>query len=157
EAMTALAAAGVTLNVTLIFTMRQYRAAREAIWQGAQQLSSRERFKSVYSIFISREDVYTEKKIPQLSSAAQGLVGIVNAKRMWKENTEFWAGKNLKLQQEIIFASTGTKDPKADPVKYLAALAGSDIETNPPATNEAAEKSGRTFTRMVDQMPPAAV
>jgi transaldolase len=36
-------------------------------------------------------------------------------------------------------------------------LAGSDIQTNPPATNEAVEKSGRTFHRKVDQLPPADV
>jgi transaldolase len=157
EALTPLASAGVALNVTLIFTPRQYRAAREAIWQGAEQIPSGERFKSVYSIFVSRVDVYTAQKVPQLSAAAQGQVGIVLAKRIWKENTEFWAAKNLRLRQEIVFASTGTKNPKEDPVKYVAALAGADIETNPPATNEAAEQSGQTFVRRVDQLPSGAV
>lgn len=155
--LTALAAAGVTLNVTLIFTPRQYRAARQAVWAGAQKLSSRQRFKSVYSIFISRVDVYTAQKVPTLSPAAQGQVGIVLAKRIWKENVEFWTSRNLPLRQEIVFASTGTKNPIEDPAKYVQALAGSDIETNPPATNEAVEQAGRTITRAVDQMPPAAI
>ncbi|MBI2818419.1 MAG: transaldolase [Acidobacteria bacterium] len=155
--LTPLAAAGVTLNVTLIFTPRQYRAAREAVWAGAHQLSSRQRFKSVYSIFISRVDVYTAQKVPTLSPAAQGQVGIVLAKRIWKENVEFWAGRNLPLRQEIVFASTGTKNPNEDPAKYVQALAGSDIETNPPATNEAVKQAGRTITRAVDQMPPTAI
>ena len=57
----------------------------------------------------------------------------------------------------MIFASTGTKKPDDPPWKYVEAFAGSDIETNPPATNEAVQKSGRTFTRQVDQMPPADV
>ena len=57
----------------------------------------------------------------------------------------------------FIFASTGTKDPKLPPWKYVEAFAGSDIETNPPATNEAVRLSGKTFTRMVDQLPPADV
>ena len=39
----------------------------------------------------------------------------------------------------------------------MAAFAGSDIETNPPATNDAVEKSGLTFPRQVDQLPPADV
>src|SRR5690606_7452196 len=48
-ALEPLAAAGVPLNVTLIFTMDQYKAARDAVWRGAQQLRDRSRFKSVYS------------------------------------------------------------------------------------------------------------
>src|SRR5262245_31610004 len=152
-----LAAAGITLNITLTFTPRQYTAARDAMWRGAQKHGRLERFKSVYSIFVSRIDVYTEQKVPQLSPQAQGMVGIVNAKRIWEMNRRFWADKKLPLHQEIIFASTGTKK-KGDPAwKYVEAFAGSDIETNPPATNDAVEKSGRTFTRQVDKMPAQAV
>jgi transaldolase len=156
-ALEELCAAGITLNVTLIFSMRQYEAAREAVWRGAQRRASLEKFKSVYSIFVSRVDVYTEKHVPELSPAAQGQVGIVNVKHIWRANQKFWANKNTPLKQEIIFASTGTKKPSDPPWKYVEALAGSDIQTNPPATNEAVEKSGRTFSRMVDQMPPDAV
>jgi transaldolase len=153
NALEALAAAGVSLNVTLIFASRQYQAARDAIWRGAQRLKDRGRFKSVYSIFVSRVDVYTEQHVPKLSPAAQGLVGIVGAKRMWQENQTFWQDKDVSLDQEIVFASTGTKKPEDPPWKYVEAFAGSDIETNPPATNEAVEASGRTFQREVDKMP----
>lgn len=152
-----LCAAGVTLNVTLIFSPRQYEAARSAVWRGAQKRKSLDAFKSVYSIFVSRLDVYTEKHCANLIPEAQGMVGIVNAKRLWKENQNFWADKKLPLQQEIIFASTGTKKPTDPPWKYVEAFAGSDIETNPPATNAAVQASGRTITRMVDQLPPANV
>lgn len=157
DAIESLAAAGVTLNITLIFSARQYRAARDAAWRGAQRCNNPAGFKSVYSIFVSRVDVYTDKHVPELSAAAQGQVGIVNAKRIWAENQSFWQDKNLPLQQEIIFASTGTKKPQDDPCKYIAAFAGSDIETNPPATNQAAAESGRTFSRQIDQLPPQEV
>lgn len=157
DALEELAAAGITLNVTLIFSDRQYRAARDAVWRGAQRRASRDSFKSVYSIFVSRIDVYTEKHVPTLSAAAQGQVGIVNAKRLWAENQAFWADKKLPLEQEIIFASTGTKKPEDAPWKYVAALAGSDIQTNPPATNDAVAASGQTFRRTVDEPVPAAV
>jgi transaldolase len=157
DALEELCASGVTLNVTLVFSPRQYRAARDAMWRGAQRRSSLERFKSVYSIFVSRVDVYTEKHCPQLSPAAQGQVGVVNAKRIWAENQEFWKAQRTPMQQEIIFASTGTKKPEDRPWKYVEAFAGSDIETNPPATNEAVQKSGRTFTRKIDQLPEPAV
>lgn len=152
-----LAALGVPLNVTLIFTMRQYQAARDAIWRGAQRRDSLDLFKSVYSIFISRVDVYTQQHVPELSPAAQGQVGIVNAKLLWQDNQQFWANKPTMLAQEIVFASTGTKNPEDPPWKYVAALVGSDIQTNPPATNEAVVNSGLTFRRTVDHMPPAEV
>jgi len=156
-ALEELAAADLTLNVTLIFTPRQYTAARDAIWRGAQKRANLNTFKSVYSIFVSRVDVYTEQHVPQLSPAAQGLVGIVNAKHIWQINNQFWADKRLPLQQEMIFASTGTKKPTDKPTKYVEAFAGSDIETNPPATNDQVEASGLTFTRQVDKMPPPVV
>ena len=154
-------AAGITLNVTLIFSERQYILARDAVWRGAQKRATREPFKSVYSIFVSRVDVYTEVNVHSLSPDAQGLVGIVNAKKIWKLNKDFWATKNLPIKQEMIFASTGTKhkeyDPQDPPYKYVAALAGSDIETNPPGTNDAVAACGQTFTSQVAQLPPAAV
>jgi transaldolase len=89
------------------------------------------------------------------------MVGLVNVKRLWKMNQEFWADKKLPLQQEIIFASTGTKKmksgqtPPAD--KYVEALAGSDIQTNPPATNDAVAALNKTYTRQIDKMPSQAV
>ena len=157
-AMEEVAANGTTINVTLIFSERQYKIARDAIWRGAQRRKNGlDSFKSVYSIFVSRVDVYTEKHVPGLSPAAQGQVGIVNAKRIWQENQAFWKDKGLKLKQEMIFASTGTKKPTDPPDKYVEALAGSDIQTNPPATNDAVEKLNKPYTRKVDQMPPQAV
>ncbi|HVX86825.1 MAG TPA: transaldolase family protein [Phycisphaerae bacterium] len=161
DALESLAAAGVTLNVTLIFSQRQYEIARNAVWRGAQARGTNgggvRGLKSVYSIFVSRVDVYTEKKVPALIPEAQGQVGIVNAKWLWRENQSFWKDKNLPLQQEIIFASTGTKKPTDPPDKYVEALAGSDIQTNPPATNDAVEKLNKEYTRQVDIMPSKAV
>lgn len=157
EALEELCAAGVNINVTLVFSERQYKIARENVWRGARRRKSLDAFKSVYSIFISRVDVYTEKHVPQLSAAAQGQVGIVNAKRLWRLNQEFWKDKNVPLQQEIVFASTGTKMPSDPPDKYVEALAGSDIQTNPPATNEAVEKLQKKYTRQVDKLPPQSV
>jgi transaldolase len=156
-ALEEVSAAGITINVTLIFGDDQYRKAREAIWRGAQRRPNLNNFKSVYSIFVSRLDVYTADKVPSLSPAAQGQVGIVNAKRIWRLNQEFWADKKLPLKQEMIFASTGTKKPEDPPWKYVEAFAGSDIETNPPATNHKVQESGRTFSRQVDKMPPEEV
>jgi transaldolase len=160
-ALEELSAAGLALNVTLIFSKEQYETARDAIWRGAQRRPSLTNFKSVYSIFVSRLDVYTAKHVPQLSHAAQGQVGIVNAKRIWRLNQQFWADKRLPLKQEMIFASTGVKKIEGVPTPpawtYVEAFAGSDIETNPPLTNHEVQESGHLFTRHVDEMPPAEV
>ncbi|HEY7087806.1 MAG TPA: transaldolase family protein [Tepidisphaeraceae bacterium] len=158
DAMEELAAHGVTLNVTLIFTERQYKVSRDNIWRGAQRRKAGvSQFKSVYSIFISRVDQYTEKHVPELSKDAQGKVGILNAKEIWQENQQFWKDKKLPLQQEIIFASTGKKLAWQPEDYYVEALAGSDIQTNPPATNEAVEKLNKQYTRQVDKLPAQAI
>lgn len=157
DALEPLAAGGVTLNVTLVFSERQYLAARDAVWRGAQRRSSLDAFKSVYSIFVSRVDVYTQKHLPQLSPQAQGEVGIVNAKQIWRLNQDFWADKGLSLDQEIIFASTGTKNPDDPPDRYVAAFVGSDIQTNPPATNDWIDSHGAGYGSRIHDLPPQQV
>jgi transaldolase len=158
EAMEALAGAGVTLNVTLMFTERQYRAARDAIWCGARRRrDGLKNFKSVYSIFVSRIDVYAQKHLRDLSPAAADQLGIVTAKQVWRSNEAFWKDKPLRLRQEIVFASTGVKDPASPPDKYVEALAGGDIQTNPPATNRAVQDSNKEYVRNIDRMPCGSV
>jgi transaldolase len=158
DALEDLAAAGVTLNVTLMFTERQYRTAREAIWRGAQRRPrGLNHFKSVYSIFISRIDVYANQHLRELSPPTRSLLGIATAKAVWRSNREFWKDKPLRLRQEIVFASTGVKDPSEPPDKYVEALAGSDVQTNPAATNEAVERLNKRYTRKVDEMLPTEV
>ena len=158
DALEDLAAAGVSINVTLMFTERQYRAARDAIWRGAQwRADGLRHFKSVYSIFISRIDVYAQKHLPALSPAAAGQLGIATAQQVWRLNEQFWKAKPLRLRQEIVFASTGVKDPALPADKYVEALAGSDIQTNPPATNDTVQRRNDPYVRNIDHTPPAAV
>ena len=141
DALEELVAAGITLNVTLIFSPRQYAPPATPCGAARSGGKTSTTFKSVYSIFVSRVDVYTEKHVPAAVAAAQGQVGIVNAKRIWAENQTFWKQtRSCRSQQEMIFASTGTKKPEDPPWKYVEAFAGSDIETNPPATNDAVAK-----------------
>ena len=156
-ALEEIAAKGIPLNVTLIFSMDQYVSARDAVWRGAQRHGNLEGFKSAYSIFISRIDVYTAKHCESLSEQAQGEVGIVNAKRIWRENQSYWSDKGCRHAQEIIFASTGTKRAEDPAWKYVQALAGSDIQTNPPATNDAVAESGLEFESQIADMPAQVV
>lgn len=157
-ALEELVAKGVNVNVTLIFTERQYKLARDFVWAGAQKRHELKLFKSVFSIFVSRLDVYTEQNLPDLSPEAQGLVGIVNAKKIWKQNKSFWEKQDTPLEQEMIFASTGTKKASDPAWKYVAAFAGSDIETNPPETNYAIENQPNlTFEKKIDTMPAESI
>lgn len=156
-ALEELAAAGITLNVTLIFSERQYLVARDAIWRGRQRFGQLDRFKSVYSIFVSRVDVYTGKQIPDLSDALQGRVGVVNAKQIGIANEAFWSDKDLPLKQEMIFASTGKKLDWQDEDYYIDELAGSDILTNPPGTNAAIEDLGKAYTASSRSLPDQSI
>lgn len=152
-----LAAAGITLNVTLIFSERQYLAARDAVWRGRQRYGKLDTFKSVYSIFISRVDVYTAKQVAELSDAAQGLMGIVNAKQIGAKNSAFWADKDTTNAQEMIWASTGKKLDWQPEDYYVEALAGSDIQTNPPETNDAVQALAKSYTARSRELPDAKI
>ena len=71
---------------------------------------------------------------------------------MEKEQRLFGDGW-LFPRQEIVFASTGTKKPSDPCYKYVEAFAGSDIETNPPSTNELFEASGHVVTKTIHKFP----
>ena len=81
------------------------------------------------------------------------MLGILNAKRVWAENKEFWNAHPTPLNQEIVFASTGTKKKEDKPWKYVEAFAGGDIQTNPPATNDAVAASDVTFKENLSSLP----
>jgi hypothetical protein len=87
-------ARGSRLNVTLCFSERQYKLSRDAIWRGAQRRKSGLEGSRAFTASSCRAvDVWTEKNVPDLKKPAQGLVGIVNAKQMWRMNAEFWRGQ----------------------------------------------------------------
>jgi transaldolase len=152
-----LTAADLALNVTMILSFDQYRAARDAVWRGAQRRSNLDRFKTVYSVFVSPVDAYVEERVFGMSTAARGLVAIANAKRIWAENREFWRGKGLPLDQEIVFCGMAPRSRHDEPLKYVSALAGGDIQTNVPATNEAVNESALTFFSAINELPPTDV
>ncbi len=156
EALEGLAAAGVTLNVTLIFTSRQYQAARDAVWRGRQQLRQAGTLQKRLQHFrLARRRLHRAARPRIVAGRARPGGHRRSETDLAREPASSGSDKKLPLAQEMIFASTGTKKPSDPPTKYVAAFAGSDIETNPPATNDAVEKSGLTFTRQVDQAAAA--
>ena len=158
DALEELCAAGITLNVTLIFSMRQYKAARDAVWRGAQRRRQARSFQErVQHLRVARGRVHGEARAAAVAGRAGPGRHRQRQAHLGREPRVLGSTRSTPLTQEMIFASTGTKKPSDPAWKYVEAFAGSDIETNPPATNEAVEKSGRTFTRHVDELPPADV
>jgi transaldolase len=122
--------AGVPVNVTLLFSREQYLAAADAYIRGIERRVAARlnpHVASVASLFVSRWDVAVAGKVP---AALQGQLGIVVAKRTYKAYRDVLASDRwLRLvnfgarSQRLLWASTGTKDPKASDVLYVKSLA----------------------------------
>ena len=134
--------AGIPVNVTLLFSSAQYIAAAEAYLRGIERRIAAgldPKVRSVASMFISRWDKAVIGKVPK---GLQDRLGIAIAKRTYKAYREvlvsprclaaFVAGAQ---PQRLLWASTGTKDPKASDVLYVKALVAPDtINTMPEKT-----------------------
>ena len=134
--------AGVPVNVTLLFSREQYIAAAEAYMRGIErriEAGLGPGVRSVASLFISRWDKAVMEKVPE---ELQNCLGIAIAKQTYKAYRDLLASPRWhKLAragakpQRLLWASTGTKDPKASDVLYIEALAApSTINTMPAET-----------------------
>ena len=134
--------AGVPINVTLLFSREQYLAAAGAYQRGvARRIEAGldPAVRSVASVFISRWDKAVQDRVP---SALRGRLGIAIAGRTYRAYRELLGSARSRelatagaLTQRLLWASTGTKDPKASDVLYIEALAAPDtITTIPDAT-----------------------
>src|SRR4051794_5462970 len=122
--------AGVPVNVTLLFSDDQYLAAANAFMRGIErriEAGLKPDVASVASIFISRWDVAVSSKVPQ---KLNDRLGIAMAKRAYKAylgllSSPRWmrAYNEGARAQRLLWASTGTKDPKASDVLYIKSLA----------------------------------
>ncbi|HUA36186.1 MAG TPA: transaldolase [Candidatus Binataceae bacterium] len=133
---------GVPVNVTLLFSREQYVAAAEAYMRGVERRVAaglNPRVGSVASVFVSRWDVAVQSKVPE---ALREKLGIAIARRIYKAYRELLASDRwLRLlnygarSQRLLWASTGTKDPKASDVLYVSALAAPHtVNTMPEKT-----------------------
>ena len=142
--------AGVPVNVTLLFSREQYLRAAEAYLRGIErrlEAGLTPHVGSVASVFISRWDVAVADKIPD---SLRDCLGIAIANRTYKAyrtllDSERWqrifnAGAR---PQRLLWASTGTKDPKASDVLYIKALAAPlTVNTMPEGTLKALADHG---------------
>ena len=122
--------AGVPINVTLLFSREQYVASAEAYLRGVERridAGLNPAVASVASLFVSRWDVAVSGKVP---SELTNRLGIAIARRTYKAYLELLTSPRFQRAfnagarpQRLLWASTGTKDPKADDTLYVEALA----------------------------------
>ena len=168
-AISATIAAGINVNVTLLFGLEAYKKVALAYVAGLEQRVSKgepiDRIASVASFFVSRIDSKIDAKIDELGSdeakAIRGKVAIANAKMAYQWYLEFlktdrWQTLAAKgaMPQRLLWASTGTKDKAYSDVLYVDTLIGKDtVNTLPPATMDAFRDHGtpaETLTADID-------
>src|SRR5216684_869637 len=148
--------AGVPTNVTLLFSDDQYLAAANAFMRGIErriEAGLPPDVRSVASVFISRWDVAVTGKVPE---ALNDRLGIAVAKRTYKaylgllSSPRWMRAYNAGARpQRLLWASTGTKDPKASDVLYVKALAAPfTVNTMPEATLKAFADHGEVGETM---------
>jgi transaldolase len=142
---------GVPVNVTLLFTKDHYVAAAEAYMRGLERRIAAHLgpdVRSVASLFISRWDKATMDKVPDRDRDRLGIAIGQQAYKAYRDvlESDRWQRlANLGAHpQRLLFASTGTKDPKASDVLYIGALAAPNtVNTMPEETLLAFGEHGR--------------
>ena len=167
-------AAGVNINITLLFSVARYEEVMErhlrALERRAEQGLDLRDVNSVASFFVSRVDTNTDKRLDAAIAAAgsaaersqlealRGKAAVANAKLAYHRFREVYGGerfrkldaKGAKLQRPL-WASTGTKNPSYSDIKYVEELIGPDtVNTMPPQTIDAFRDHG-VVRRTVDE------
>lgn len=143
--------AGVPINVTLLFSREQYLAAAAAYLRGVERRIAaglNPAVGSVASLFVSRWDVAVAGKVP---AALVNRLGIAIAQRTYKAYRELLGSARFQRAanagaraQRMLWASTGTKDPKASDILYIQALAAPfTVNTIPESTLKAFADHGQ--------------
>ena len=142
--------AGIPINVTLLFSREQYVAAADAFMRGIErriEAGLKPAIGSVASLFISRWDVAVADKVPD---SLRSRLGVAIAKRTYKayrtllDSPRWQRAYNAGARpQRLLWASTGTKDPKASDILYVKSLAAPlTVNTMPEATLKALADHG---------------
>jgi transaldolase len=148
--------AGIPVNVTLLFSLKQYRAVAEAYMRGIErriQAGLNPKVGSVASVFVSRWDTAVAGKVPP---ELANRLGIAIARGTYQDYVKLLGSSRWQrafnegaIPQRLLFASTGTKDPKASDTLYVESLAVPlTVNTMPEATLQALADHGK-----VDALP----
>jgi transaldolase len=143
--------AGIPVNVTLLFSPEQYRAVAEAYIRGVERridAGLNPKVGSVASVFVSRWDTAVAGKVPP---ELTNRLGIAIARRTYEDYVTLLGSSRWQrafnegaIPQRLLFASTGTKDPKASDTLYVESLAAPlTVNTMPEATLQAVADHGK--------------
>lgn len=164
-AVRAVIAAGVNVNVTLIFSLERYAEVMIAYLDGLEDRIAAgqpiDHVASVASFFVSRVDSKIDPKLPE-GAPLRGKAAVANAKLAYEAfsavfTTHRWESLKLKgaRVQRPLWASTGTKNPAYSDTLYVDTLIGPEtVNTVPPATLDAFRDHGTaevTLTRELDE------
>ncbi|MGH3545452.1 MAG: transaldolase [Mycobacteriales bacterium] len=155
-AITRTLAAGINVNVTLVFSLSRYREVIEAFLDGMEQAQAAGRdlseIASVASFFVSRIDTEVDKRLdigvkdgdldPDVAQRLRGKAAIANARLAYAHAAQVFAGQRWEAlaaagahPQRPLWASTGVKDPAYDDTRYVTELvAAGTVNTMPEAT-----------------------
>jgi transaldolase len=175
DAIRRLIAAGLNINVTLIFSLERYAAVKEAFIQGLEERFAAgqpiDRSASVASFFVSRVDTNVDARLEKIAAArpadaerARALLGkaaVANAKLAYRQFQQKFAGPRWERLaaagarvQRPLWASTSTKNPAYPTLMYVEPLIGPHtVNTMPPQTLDAVRQQvviERTVDRDVE-------
>jgi len=178
EAIRASLAAGININITLLFSVERYVQVAEAHLAAMEERISKglpvDKIRSVASFFVSRVDTNADRKLDAVAKsgdaataaaarALRGRLGIANARLAYEAferivaSPRFQAlkGKGVAVQRPL-WASTSTKDPALPDLYYVEALIGPDsVDTMPPETVDAYRDHGDPQVRIREDLPGA--
>jgi transaldolase len=162
-------AAGIPINVTLIFSLDRHREVAEAYVRGVQRLADAggdlTTMASVASFFVSRVDTEADKRLDAIGGhdELKGTLAIANAKLAYETYREVFAGdawEALRAKgataQRCLWASTSTKNPEYRDVIYVEELIGPDtVNTMPRETVEAFQDHGKVRESLTEDVDGA--
>ena len=152
-AITATLARGISVNVTLIFSVDRYRDVMTAHAEGLEQARANGHFlptiHSVASFFVSRVDTEVDRRLEMLATPAadrmRGTAAIANAQLAWAAFCDFTASPRWSAladegarSQRPLWASTGVKDPAYDDTRYVVELVADGVVNTMPESTLAA-------------------
>ncbi|WP_430295140.1 transaldolase [Sinomonas sp. B1-1] len=166
EAISETLASGISVNVTLVFSLERYRQVINAFMTGLEKAKANghdlSRIHSVASFFVSRVDTEIDKRLEKIGTdeaeALKGKAGLANARLAYQVYEEEFSSERFKLladagarPQRPLWASTGVKDPSLPDTLYVTGLvAPGVVNTMPEKTLEATfdhgEVTGDTVT-----------
>ncbi|KIC65403.1 transaldolase [Pseudarthrobacter phenanthrenivorans] len=171
EAITATLAEGISVNVTLIFSLERYRAVINAFQSGLERAKENghdlSRIHSVASFFVSRVDTEIDKRLDKIGTeeakTLKGKAGVANARLAYQVYEELFATERWALladagalPQRPLWASTGVKDPAYPDTLYVTELVAPGVVNTMPektldATFDHGVVTGDTVTGTYDE------